>query len=145
MPGDIQKITPIHFVPRYCTQCSGALEKKFIPGEQQHRLCCKNCGFIAYLNPQVVAGAIPSNGGDIFLLRRGIEPARHSWTFPAGFVELGESVAEGAVRETAEEIGLEVRIGNLLGVYSYPDAGVVTVVYMADVVGGSPKTSNEAA
>ena len=69
---------------------------------------------------------------------------KHLWTFPAGFVELGESVVQGAQRETLEEIGVKISVGEALGVYSYPDHGVVTVVYRAKVIGGKIKTSSEA-
>lgn len=144
MPGEVQKITPIHYVPRFCSQCGGSLEKKFIAEENHERLVCPACGYIVYLNPQVVAGAVPCDRGKILLLRRGIEPARGAWTFPAGFVELGETVAEAAVRETKEETGVEIEVRGLLGVYSYSEFGVVTVVYLADVVGGLPQTSHEA-
>ena len=151
MPGKRKKkirpggaITTIHFVPKFCSRCGGKLDTKFIPEEKQERLHCAACGFIAYLNPPVVAGAIPETRGKILLLRRGIEPALHAWTFPAGFVELGESVAEAAVRETREETGVEIQVGKIIGVYSYSDAGVVTVVYRAKVVGGAQKITREA-
>ena len=145
MPVEPQKITPIHFVPRFCSQCGARLGKKFVQEENRERLTCSACGFIAYLNPYVVAGTIPRDGdGKILLLRRGIEPAKHAWTFPAGFVELGESVEEAAVRETREEIGVEIKVRELLGVYSYSNVGVATVVYLADVVGGALKTCQEA-
>ena len=76
------------------------------------------------------------SNGKVVLARRAIEPARGYWTFPSGYVELGESAREAAIRETWEEVGLHVRIKSLLGVYSYADAGVVTVVYLARVLKG---------
>ncbi len=82
--------------------------------------------------------------GKIILLRRGIEPQKGLWTYPAGFVELGESVVEGAARETKEEVGLDIKVGPVFGVYSYSDAGVVVVVYLADVVGGAVRPCAEA-
>ncbi len=115
----------------------------FIREENQKRFSCGRCGFIAYLNPLLVAGAIPEKDGKILLLRRGIEPMKHLWTFPAGFVELGETVSAGAVRETREEVGLRVGLRGVLGVYSYPKYGVATVVYRAIVLGGRPKTCLE--
>src|SRR3989338_3955048 len=129
MPGESKKkippggaITTIHFIPRFCSQCGGKLKTKFIPEEKRRRLHCPACDFIAYLNPPVVAGAIPEKGGKILLLRRGIDPARHAWAFPAGFVELGEAGAEAAVREAREETGVEIEVGGIIGVYSYSDA-----------------------
>lgn len=137
-------ITPIHFVPRFCSQCGSILEKKFVREEKCKRLRCSQCGFIAYLNPVPVAGAIPHRNGKILLLRRGIEPAKSAWTFPAGFVELGESVRQAAIRETKEEVGVKIVPGEVLGIYSYSDAGVATIVYLAEVVGGSIRNSIEA-
>lgn len=139
-----KKITPIHFVPKFCSQCASRMTVKFIEEENRKRLFCRKCGFIAYLNPQIVAGAIAVRDGKILLLRRGIEPAKHTWTFPGGFVELGETVRDAAVRETKEETGVDIVPSKILGLYSYPDAGVATAVYLADVVGGSIQTSKEA-
>lgn len=112
--------------------------------EGRVRWVCPSCRYIHYLNPKVVAGAIPQKDGKVVLLRRGIEPARGKWTFPAGYVELGESVSEAAIRETKEEVGLDIEIAALLNVYSYPDSGIVTVVYTAYVRGGQLEKGSEA-
>lgn len=116
----------------------------YVKEEEQERLLCLRCGFIAYLNPLLVAGALPVKAGKVLLLRRGIEPMRHLWTFPAGFVELYETIEEGARRETLEEVGLRVALGEMVGAYSYPKYGAVTVVYTATVTGGRARTSREA-
>ena len=82
------------------------------PGEERDRLSCPNCGFIAYINPRLVVTTIPvTDSGEIVLLRRGIEPALGSWAQPGGFLEVDETVAEGAIRETLEETGLIVEPG----------------------------------
>jgi ADP-ribose pyrophosphatase YjhB (NUDIX family) len=77
------------------------------------------------------------------LIRRNIEPALGSWTFPGGYVDLGECVPDAAVRETFEETRLEVRLDRLLNVYSYADAGIVMVAYCATVTGGDPAVTPE--
>ncbi len=138
------KITPIHSIPTHCSLCGAPLEKKFVAEENQKRWVCPKCRTISYLNPKVVAGAIPSQNGKILLLKRGIEPQKGFWTFPAGFMELWESAEEAAARETLEEIGIRIEISNILGVYSYSDAAVVTIVYLARAVGGEIQTSGEA-
>ena len=51
------------------------------------------------------------------------------WTFPGGFLEIGERPEEGAVREAKEEVGLDVTLSGLHGVYSRPHVGIVLVVY----------------
>jgi ADP-ribose pyrophosphatase YjhB (NUDIX family) len=74
----------------------------------------------------------------VFLARRGIEPGIGLWSYPGGYLELGESAQEGARRETEEETLLKVEIGRLVGAYSRPTGGVVTLIYEAQVVGGEP-------
>ncbi len=121
---------------RFCPRCGGKLEEKFIELEQRVRKVCSLCGFIFYLNPKVVAAAVPAQSGRIWLLRRNIEPGVGRWTFPGGYVDLGERVSDAAVRETREETCLDIRLDDLLNVYSYNKVGVVLVVYRATVTGG---------
>ena len=90
-----------------------------------------------------MAATLPVRGGKIYLLRRNIEPSKGLWTFPAGYMELGETVEEAAKRETWEEIRSRVRPTGAPRLYSYPDAGAVTVVYPAAVTGGRPSPGPE--
>ena len=99
---------------RFCPRCSNPLEERYIEDEQHRRKVCTGCGFIFYLNPKVVAGAVPKQDGRIWLARRNIEPSRGSWTFPGGYVDLGERVTDAAIRETYEETRLEVCLDGLL-------------------------------
>ena len=103
-----------------------------------------HCGFAAYYNPKPVACAIPvDERGDIILLRRGFDPGKGLWTFPGGFVDLGESVEEAAHRETREELEIGIELTGLVGVYSAPDSPIVLVVYAARTT-EAPKTTEEA-
>jgi ADP-ribose pyrophosphatase YjhB (NUDIX family) len=113
------------------------LEEKYIEIEQHHRKVCSGCGHVFYLNPKVVAATVPRQDSRIWLLRRNIEPSCGNWTFPSGYVDLGESVQEAAIRETREETLLDVRVDSLLNVYSYAKVGIVVVVYCSTVVGGT--------
>jgi ADP-ribose pyrophosphatase YjhB (NUDIX family) len=122
---------------RYCPRCGCGLEDKYVEIEQHHRKVCSGCGNIFYLNPKVVAATVPRQGDRIWLLRRNIEPSCGSWTYPSGYVDLGESVQEAAIRETREETLLDVRLDSLLNVYSYSSVGIVVVVYCSTVVGGT--------
>lgn len=128
----------------FCPDCGGRLTRQWVEAEGMERLVCRSCGFILYRNPKVVAGVIPVRDGRVLLLRRKIEPARGKWTFPAGYVELGESVEEAAVRETREEVALEIGELSLLNVYSYRGSPVVTIVYLSCIVGGEPQAGEEA-
>jgi ADP-ribose pyrophosphatase YjhB (NUDIX family) len=121
---------------KYCPRCGAALEERYLEAEKHVRKICAGCGFIFYMNPKVVAGTIPRQDGRIWLVRRSIEPSWGSWTFPGGYVDLGEQVSEAAIRETYEETLLHVRLDSLLNVYSYANVGIVLVVYRATVTGG---------
>lgn len=118
----------------FCPECGGELASQFIPEEGRERLVCRSCDRIHYLNPSIVAGIIPVANGKVWLLRRGIEPRYGAWTFPAGYMEMGESVEQAAIRETREELNLEVSITGLLGIYSRPTMVTVLAVYTADAI-----------
>lgn len=115
----------------FCPRCGGHLAETYVEAEERNRLVCRTCGHVHYLNPKIVAGTIPVEADRIWLLRRGIEPRYGFWTFPAGFMELGETVEEGALRETREELGMQVEIRRLVGVYSLPHITTVHIIYEA--------------
>jgi ADP-ribose pyrophosphatase YjhB (NUDIX family) len=92
---------------------------------------CPSCQTIHYENPKIVAGCIPEWKDKILLCRRAIEPRLGLWTFPAGFMELGESTEEAAARETFEEANAKVAIHSLYGIFSLPHVSQVYVVYRA--------------
>jgi ADP-ribose pyrophosphatase YjhB (NUDIX family) len=121
---------------RFCPRCGGKLEERYLKNEQHFRKVCSGCSFIFYLNPKVVAAAVPRQGDRIWLVRRNIEPSCGSWTFPGGYVDLGENVPDAAIREAYEETLLRIRLDELLNIYSYADVGIVLVVYRATVIGG---------
>lgn len=115
--------------PRYCQVCGHHLVERLIEGEGRRRLQCESCGYIHYMNPRVVGAIIVEHDGRVVLQQRAIEPRAGYWTFPGGFLEFGEMPAEGARRETKEEVGLDVEVTGLQGVYARPDVGIVLVVY----------------
>ena len=121
---------------KYCPRCAGELEERYLEQEQRRRKVCAACGFIFYINPKVVAGTIPRQGDLIWLVRRSVEPRPGHWTFPGGYVDLGERVPDAAVRETLEETRLSVRLDGLLNIYSYESAPIVLIVFRATVIGG---------
>jgi ADP-ribose pyrophosphatase YjhB (NUDIX family) len=128
---------------KFCPLCGAPLMERYLDEEQRTRKVCSGCGYIFYLNPKVSAGVIPREGDKIWLLRRNIEPGDGRWTFPGGYVDLGESVPDAAVREAFEETGLNVRLDGLLNVYSYTNVGIVLVAYHGSVVGGKAALSPE--
>jgi ADP-ribose pyrophosphatase YjhB (NUDIX family) len=124
---------------RFCPRCAAPATINF-----PRSLSCPTCGYQWFSNPSPVAGAIPVEpDGRIWLLKRGIEPSKGLWTFPGGFVDLGESVEDAARREAREEIGIDLELKGLVGVYSRPQQRIVLVVYRAAPL-GTPQTSDEA-
>lgn len=115
----------------FCSHCGAEVEQKVPSGETLLRAVCPACHMIHYQNPKIVAGCIPEWEGQILLCRRAIEPRWGLWTFPAGFMELGESTEEAAVRETFEEAKAKVAIHSLHGIFSLPHVSQVYVVYRA--------------
>jgi ADP-ribose pyrophosphatase YjhB (NUDIX family) len=128
----------------FCSRCGAEMAERVPDGEHRERMECPACGFIAYVNPRLVVTTVPvTPEGDVVLIRRGIEPGYGSWAQPGGFLEVDETVTEGAIRETLEETGLLVEPGALVGLYTRLEAAVVTLVFEARVVGGSPRLSSE--
>ena len=101
---------------RFCSGCAAPLERRSVEGKMLP--VCPRCGQVVYADPKLAAGTVIEDGGRILLLRRAISPARGLWTFPGGYVDRGEPVAEAAAREAHEEAGVTVTVGELLGVYS---------------------------
>jgi ADP-ribose pyrophosphatase YjhB (NUDIX family) len=125
---------------KFCPHCGAAPRIEY-----PRSMHCDNCGYAQFYNPKPVAGAIPREpDGRIWLLRRGFDPSAGKWTFPGGFVDLGESVDMAARREAREELEIDVELRELVGVYSRPEDRVVLVVYAARITGGDPRPTAEA-
>ncbi|MEE2689744.1 MAG: NUDIX hydrolase [Pseudomonadota bacterium] len=104
---------------------------KIPDGDSRERLVCPDCGFINYENPKIVVGAVIAYEGDILMCRRDIEPRRGYWTIPAGYLELNETVIDGARREAREEALAEIEIDRVLGIYNVPRISQVQIIYRA--------------
>lgn len=105
---------------------------RVVPEDDTHeRDVCKTCGFVDYKNPKVIVGSVVHHDGKILLCRRAIEPRSGYWTLPAGFLELGESAAEGAMREAREEVCADIVIEAVLAVYTIERAGQLHVMHVA--------------
>ena len=128
---------------KFCLRCAGEFQQKRLKQNEPERLVCEQCGFVFFLNPKVAAGTIVEIEGKIVLARRSIDPGYGKWVFPSGFVDRGEAVPAAAIRETREEVSLEVKINELLDVYSYAEAPVVVIVYTASVAAGELLAADE--
>lgn len=105
-------------------------------GDDRERLVCPDCDFVLYANPKIVCGAVITDaaGERVVMARRAIAPRRGWWTLPAGYMENGETVAEGAAREAWEEARAKIRIHDLLAVYSLPHIDQVQMFFRATLM-----------
>jgi len=115
----------------FCSNCGAKVVLRVPPGDSLPRHVCDGCGTIHYRNPLVVVGTIPEWEDRILLCKRAIEPRRGLWTLPAGFMELGETTAQGALRETLEEAQARVELGEVFSLLSVPHVNQVHLFYRA--------------
>ncbi len=119
---------------RFCSCCGHAVIRRVPDGDNRERDCCINCGAIHYVNPRPIVGTIPVWQERVLLCRRAIEPRLGLWTLPAGFMEVGETTAAGAQRETVEEAGARIALGPLFTMLDVPHAEQVHIFYRADLL-----------
>jgi ADP-ribose pyrophosphatase YjhB (NUDIX family) len=98
-------------------------------GDDHERDVCAHCGFIDYKNPKIVVGSVVSHGGAVLLCRRAIDPRKGYWTLPAGYLELGETVEDGARREAYEEARIRPVFDQVLAIYSVPRISQVQIMF----------------
>jgi ADP-ribose pyrophosphatase YjhB (NUDIX family) len=132
----------------HCPVCGGPLEARVLKATEPKRLVCSReaCRFVFYLDPKVAVGTIITAGADgrqIILVKRAIEPGYGKWVFPGGYVDRGEEITLAAVREAREEAGIDVRLGPLVGVYSYAGRTPIIIVYAATMIGGELAVDDE--
>lgn len=120
---------------RFCPSCGAPCESRIPAGDDRPRAVCTACETVHYRNPISVVGCIVETDGGILLCRRAIEPAHGRWTFPAGFLENGETLAAGAARETREEACAEVDVLALHALLDIPHIAQTYVVFRARLLG----------
>ena len=128
---------PLGMPQQYCSNCAAQLSCETPTGDNKLRYVCRKCGVVHYENPKMVVGCVAEHQGKILLCKRAIEPRLGFWTVPAGFMELGETVAAAAVRETYEEACARVELGSLLAMVDVPDAGQVHIFYRGTLIDGN--------
>ena len=116
---------------KFCCDCGQAVALRIPKGDHAPRFVCDACGAVHYRNPKIIVGCIPEWQDQILMCRRAIQPRLGLWTFPAGFMELGETTAQGAAREALEESQGRVEVGELFVVINVPDVGQVYVIHRA--------------
>jgi len=117
---------------KHCRNCGSAVVYR-IPddGDTKQRAVCPACHTVHYENPLNVVGTIPVLGERVLLCKRNIEPRLGKWTLPAGFMELQETVAQGAARETLEEAGAQFEMGDFFSLVNIAHVGQVHMFFRA--------------
>ncbi|MEP3857927.1 MAG: NUDIX hydrolase [Porticoccus sp.] len=127
----------------FCGQCGKPVNLKVPTGDNRRRHVCGHCDTIHYQNPRVISGCIPVVGDRVLLCRRAIEPRYGMWTLPAGFLENGETVLQGALRECWEEAMAKLNEPILSGIYDIPHINQVYILYRGVLHNGSYGAGDE--
>jgi ADP-ribose pyrophosphatase YjhB (NUDIX family) len=127
---------------KYCTHCGQKLVRQIPPDDSELRAVCGACDAVHYENPKIITGCIVQWQGQVLLCRRAIEPRVGSWTLPAGYMELNETMEQAALREAREETGANISLDALYSVFDIEHINQVYIIYRgamtsADVVVGS--------
>ena len=122
-------------MPHFCLDCGQPLQPREIEGRLLE--ACVNCPYVRWPDPKLVTVTIVETPAGLVFGRRGIEPGYGGWCLPGGFVNDDEHPAVSAARECVEEIGAEVVIGDLIGIYHSVKPGrpgLVAIAYSAQAV-----------
>jgi 8-oxo-dGTP diphosphatase len=128
----------------YCYLCGSSLIRKIV--DNRERETCEHCGWIHYEHRKVSAAVCIEEDGRLLLVKRGMEPWKGAWYMPAGYLEVDEEPQDCAVREVLEETGFEVKVANLLGIYTYADdprGNGIVLLYSGTIIGGSIQPNEE--
>ena len=118
----------------YCSQCGATVDRIVPPGDDRPRYVCRSCETIHYQNPRLVVGCIPEWEDKILICRRAIKPCYGLWTLPAGYLENGESVSEGAMREAEEEAHARLKMLQPYALYNICHINQVYLFFRAKLV-----------
>lgn len=115
--------------PKFCIRCGSPLRKRAAFGRK--RYACTACDYVHFDDPKVAVGVVAERRGKILLVKRNHEPKIGEWSFPSGYIDRGEVLEDGALREAKEETGLDLRLTRLLGAWSAPGDRVVFIAFAA--------------
>ena len=117
----------------FCLKCGGEVKNINLDGDNFARDVCIRCGNIHYINPKIIVGSLPVLNNRVLLCKRSIHPGHGKWTIPSGYMEMGESLEDGAKRESREEANLKLEMIMLYGNYSIPKLGQVLFVFLGRI------------
>ncbi len=119
---------------KFCSNCGSSVTFEIPHGDDRSRHVCNECDTIHYQNPKIITGCLPVYEDKVLLCKRAIEPRSKLWTLPAGFMENGESMEQGALRESWEEARLTLKNHELYQLFSLPHISQVYVFYLSEIV-----------
>ena len=122
---------------KFCSECGHTVSHVIPEGDDRPRYVCDNCHLIHYQNPLVVVGSVPVWRDKVLLCRRAIEPRYGLWTLPAGFLENGETILEGAQRETWEEAQAKLTNHSIYRFFDLPHINQLYIFFLAEVIDGA--------
>ncbi|HWR83283.1 MAG TPA: NUDIX hydrolase [Candidatus Deferrimicrobium sp.] len=132
---------------RFCPLCGQPMVIREVDGRKRMACADTACGFVHYQNPVPAAGAFIVRNDEVLMVKRAHPPRVGWWCFPAGFMEWQEHPEQTAIREVAEETGLQVRLTSFLNVYvgtDDPRTNAVLILYLAEVIGGELRAADDA-
>ena len=127
----------------FCSTCGGQNKQDIPDGDNRHRAICRDCGQIQYENPKIICGALPVFENKVLLCKRAIEPRFGLWTLPAGFMENGETLQEGAQRESWEEARARLDDFSLYAIFNLPRLNQVYILFKANLQEGKHDAGEE--
>jgi ADP-ribose pyrophosphatase YjhB (NUDIX family) len=128
---------------KFCSNCGQAVTYSTPPGDDRPRYLCEFCGAIHYQNPVMVVGCIPEMDGKLLLCRRAIEPCSGKWTLPAGYLENGETMSEGAEREAFEEAYARIEILAPYALYNICYVNQIYLMFRARLINDDIRPGSE--
>ena len=114
---------------KFCSNCGKDVQRKIPEGDDRERNVCDHCDTIHYQNPRIITGCLPIHEDKVLLCKRAIEPRYGYWTLPAGFMENGETILEGALRESWEEAKAAINVDSLYTMFNLPHINQVYFFY----------------
>lgn len=129
---------------KYCPKCS-CLDLIMVGKDYK----CESCKFIFWQNSKPTVTATIIRRGKVLLGKRSVNPYKGYWDLPGGFLENGEHPEVGLRREMKEELGVEIEIKKLTGVFmdKFLDQGdwcnVLCLHYLCNIKKGEPNPLEE--
>jgi len=118
---------------KFCSQCGNPVSEEIPEGDNRERFVCPSCHTIHYQNPRIIAGCLALHEDQVLLCKRSIEPRLGKWTLPAGFLENGETIEEGALREMQEEANANATILDIYTMFSLPHISQIYMFFRAQL------------